>query len=158
VVAVRDNRVLLVRQYRLLADAVTLEIPGGKVDDGEDPAEAVARECREETGYACADLQPLLTYYPGLDNVENRTSLFVSREVRRVAEFRSNPGEVLGFDWVEIDNCLELIFRGQMMDALTVTGILGFCVAHARSSDQGRGAASFAGPGSASPIGNGEAT
>jgi ADP-ribose pyrophosphatase len=158
VVAVRDGRVLLVRQYRLLPDAVTLEIPGGKVEDGEDPAEAVARECLEETGYACAGLRPLLAYYPGLDNVENRTSLFVSEAVRREAAFRPDPSEVLGFDWVEIDDCLDLIFRQQLTDALTIAGILGYCVARSRASGQGRGAASGAGTDPAAPIGGGGAT
>ena len=43
--------VLLVRQFRPGPEAVLLELPGGGVNPGEDPAEAAARELLEETGY-----------------------------------------------------------------------------------------------------------
>jgi 8-oxo-dGTP pyrophosphatase MutT (NUDIX family) len=46
-----DGEVVLVRQYRHGDQRITLEIPGGLVDAGEDPATAALRECLEETGY-----------------------------------------------------------------------------------------------------------
>src|SRR5690242_13102068 len=51
----RDERVVLVRQYRAGVDRVCLEIPGGMVDPGEEPAQAAARELVEETGYTTAN-------------------------------------------------------------------------------------------------------
>ena len=71
VVAVKEDKILLTAQYRFLIDAVTWELPGGRVDEGEDSITAAHRECIEETGYACNLLHPLITYRPGLDNVEN---------------------------------------------------------------------------------------
>ncbi|MCC7438709.1 MAG: NUDIX hydrolase [Armatimonadetes bacterium] len=56
VVALRDDgHVILVRQYRHGSDEITLEIPGGIVDDGETPQEAARRELLEEAGYNCAE-------------------------------------------------------------------------------------------------------
>lgn len=52
VVAITDDgRVAMVRQYRYPVDKVTLEIPAGKLDAGEEPLVCAKRELKEETGY-----------------------------------------------------------------------------------------------------------
>src|ERR671921_325709 len=51
-----DGRVVMVRQYRFGIAENTLEVPGGMVDPGEEPARAAARELEEETGYRAASL------------------------------------------------------------------------------------------------------
>lgn len=47
-----DDRIVLVEQFRFGVGVHSLEIPGGIVDPGEDPAASAARELLEETGYA----------------------------------------------------------------------------------------------------------
>src|SRR3954463_14451488 len=54
-----DGHFVLVRQYRHGVDAPTLEIPGGIIDEGQDPAGAALRELREETGYGDGTLAAL---------------------------------------------------------------------------------------------------
>jgi 8-oxo-dGTP diphosphatase len=49
-VVLRDGRVLLTRRARGQHLAGMWEFPGGKLEDGESPEEALARECREECG------------------------------------------------------------------------------------------------------------
>lgn len=51
-VLTRDRQVVLAEQYRPGPDAIFLELPGGKVEAGETPKRAVAREILEETGYS----------------------------------------------------------------------------------------------------------
>lgn len=46
-----EDEIVFVRQYRHGTDSITLEIPGGCMDEGEDPLAAAKRELLEETGY-----------------------------------------------------------------------------------------------------------
>jgi ADP-ribose pyrophosphatase len=126
IVAIRGNDVLLVRQYRLLPDALVWEIPGGRVDGAEDPTEAAMRECAEEAGVACRNLQPILVYYPGLDNVQNRTSLFFSHEVEEIPDFQPQPDEAVERHWVPLTDAISMVFDGRIQDAMSVAGLLGF--------------------------------
>ena len=52
VVALTESgKIVLVRQYRTAIDRVTVEIPAGKLDPGEDPLDCAKRELHEETGF-----------------------------------------------------------------------------------------------------------
>ena len=53
------NEIVMIRQYRHGCQRITLEIPGGMVDEGESPEAAASRECQEETGYSVMKLQSL---------------------------------------------------------------------------------------------------
>jgi ADP-ribose pyrophosphatase len=48
----KDQKVVLVKQYRPGPKRVLMELPGGYIDENEKPLDAIQRECKEETGYA----------------------------------------------------------------------------------------------------------
>jgi 8-oxo-dGTP pyrophosphatase MutT (NUDIX family) len=120
------DRILLVRQYRFLINAIAWEIPGGRIDDGESPAQAAARELLEETGLRCHDLEPLLFFHPGLDTFHNPSHLFVSRRHERVAPFQPDPREVTECVWVPLEQCLQMIFRGEIVDSLSIAALFAY--------------------------------
>lgn len=126
VVVVRDEKVLLVRQYRFLVDDLSWEIPGGKIDDGESAEIAAVRECREETGVICRSLEKLLVYYPGLDNVQNRTTILFSNNVELPDHFVAVESEVVDMAWIPIATCMTMIANEIILDAMTITGILAY--------------------------------
>ena len=51
VIAIEDDRILLVREYRHPVDRIVTDLPTGSVSAGENPFDAAHRELREETGY-----------------------------------------------------------------------------------------------------------
>jgi len=125
-VAVRDGAVLLVNQYRLQIDDLSWEIPGGKVDDGETPPQAAARECLEETGFSPVNLQPLLNYHPGLDTLSNPTFLFYSEEGTQESGWDSDPSEVVQQKWIPLDQCIDMVFQQQILDSFTMVALLAY--------------------------------
>ena len=63
IVAVEGDDIVLVRQTRPGADERTLEVPSGKLEPGEAPHEAAARELAEECGLAATALQEIGTFW-----------------------------------------------------------------------------------------------
>lgn len=124
VLILREGNVLLVRQYRLLIDALSWEIPGGKVDTAETIEQAAARECLEETGLRCCRLEPLLYFHPGLDTCENPTHVFYCDDFDASPSHQPDRREVSELVWVPFPRCLEMVFEKQIVDGLTVNAIL----------------------------------
>ena len=122
VVAVVDGRVLLTRQYRLLINRLSLEVPGGGVESGETGAVAAARECLEETGVRCHDMRPLISYQAGLDVWKNYTQVFVSENCEEVVDAEHAAQRV----WMPVQECIEAVFTQKIQDSLSVIGLLAY--------------------------------
>ena len=123
VVAVRDGRVCLVRQYRVALGCMTLEIPAGKVDPAERRDVCAARELTEETGLVAERLELLTESYgaPGFTN--EHTSVYFAHGISQ-GEARLDEGEFLNVVWVPVDDAIAAIREGLIQDAKTVEGIL----------------------------------
>lgn len=80
-----DGRLLLVRQYRPVIEAFTIELPSGLVDPGETPEACVRRELIEETGHEAGVITPLGTLVPDVGRLGNRMHCFVASGARPVS-------------------------------------------------------------------------
>lgn len=119
--------ILLTRQYRHLIDRISSEIPGGKLDPGENLEDAARRECLEETGILCHGLAPLLSFQPGLDTLHNPTHLFYAREYEeRAGGGAIHTEEVSGLDWVPLERCIGMIASREIVDSLSIIALLSY--------------------------------
>lgn len=75
----RDGDVVMIEQYRHGTQEVTLEIPGGMVDDGEEPRAAAARELFEETGYRAESILPFGATRPNPAIMNNSLHSFLAQ-------------------------------------------------------------------------------
>ena len=60
VIITKEQRIVLVRQYRHALGTTTLELPGGILEQGESPKESAIREMHEETGYISDEVEFLM--------------------------------------------------------------------------------------------------
>ena len=123
IVAIRQDHVLLVRQYRLLKNGISIEIPGGRIEESESPREAAVRECEEETGIRCGNAALLIEYHSSLEILKNHTHVFYSEESLPISSDRSDR-----LLWVPMTECLRMVFDGRISDSLSVLALLAYQV------------------------------
>jgi len=86
-----EGKILLVRQYRPAVEQITLELPGGHVEEGETPEEAARKELREETGFAAEQFIALGDLAPDTGRLSNRMWCFFAPGAVRNPETKFEP-------------------------------------------------------------------
>jgi len=119
-----DDQVVLVRQFRHGSGRVGLEIPGGLIDPHEtDPAQAAARELREETGYAAERIVPLGVMNPNPSMMTNRCHAFLATGCRLVGELAMDPGEDIEVVTAPVADLDRMVARGDIEHAIVLATI-----------------------------------
>ncbi|MGI9951557.1 NUDIX hydrolase [Moorellaceae bacterium AZ2] len=118
-----EERVYLVRQYRYPIGKVTLEIPAGKLDPGENPEACARRELREEVGLVAENWQHLLTFYSTPGFSDEIMYLFLARDLSR-EKAQPDEDEFLEILSLPLEEALLKIREGEIMDAKTIIGLL----------------------------------
>ena len=118
-----DPQILLLRQYRYAAEGFLYEIPAGKLDDGEDPADCARRELVEETGCTPQRVEHLLTFYttPGFTDEKIHIFMAVGLSAGVTAHEKD---EFIEVETMSLSRALELVERGEIQDGKTALGIL----------------------------------
>jgi ADP-ribose pyrophosphatase len=117
-IAVEGGELVLVRQSRPGSGSRTLELPSGKLEDGESPAEAAARELAEECGLAAEALSEIGTFWaaPGYS-----TELVHVFEASGLSE--AHPAELDDDEDVEVERLPLAGALTQLDDAASIAAL-----------------------------------
>ena len=102
------QRYLLVRQFRVGAEAEVLEVPAGMLDkEGESPQDAMRREIKEELGYKVDHLEQIIQIYPSPGANAERITIYYAEVNQKIAPGGGEAGEgekltVEEFSWEEL--------------------------------------------------------
>ena len=127
----RAREVVMVRQYRHGPSDFVLEIPGGLVDDGEEPAVAAARECLEETGYRTGALHSLGSLNPNPALHSHRLHAFYAHDAVPAAPIQNTGTEQTEVELVPLDRLADMLRAGRIDHALVAATLWRFLHDHA---------------------------
>ncbi len=122
VLYVQDNKIPFVRQYRYAYGESVLEIPAGKLEQGEDPFHAALRELKEETGVCANDAKLLFVLYPSPGYTNEK--IYVYRALNGViSNATPDEDEFLTVEWIDVQKAKEMLLRGDFHDAKTIAAL-----------------------------------
>ncbi len=119
----RDNRVLMIKQYRHGIKEVTIEPPGGVVDKGEEPETGIQRELLEETGYQFESFEFLGKVCANPSTGDNYLHMFLAKGGEKIAEQNLDETEDVQVVLYTIDEVKELLRENKILQSLHVSCI-----------------------------------
>lgn len=120
---VTETDILMVRQFRYALGRETLEIPAGKVNDGERPDECARRELLEETGHRPDSIEFLYSYAPAVGYSDEQIHIFVARglvKVHRPVDER----EIISLESVPLSKAKAMVRKGLIRDGKSLLSLL----------------------------------
>ena len=120
------EEVVLVRQYRHGIRAVTLEIPGGLVEDHDTPEAAAERELYEETGYQASEMIPLGSVHPNPAIQNNLCYTFVAKDVFPAGSQHQDEKEDIEILLRPLEQIPRLIREGEITHSLVLAAFYRF--------------------------------
>ncbi|MBR4201612.1 MAG: NUDIX hydrolase [Oscillospiraceae bacterium] len=119
-----DGQVLMVRQFRYPHRQVTLEIPAGKLEYGENPLECAVRELKEEVGGEADHLEPLGALLPTPAYDEEVIYMYLARQISSRKAQSLDEDEFLDVIRMPLDEAVQMVMDDRIRDAKTQIALL----------------------------------
>jgi ADP-ribose pyrophosphatase len=118
-----DGRIVLVRQYRYPVDAHVWELPAGRLDPDEPPAEGAGRELEEEVGLRAGSMEPLLVFWTTPGFCDEVMHLFRATDMEPVPP-RPDEDERIETGTFTLEDARAMMTRGEIREGKTVVALL----------------------------------
>ncbi len=124
ILALVENRIILVKQFRYPYNEDTLEIPAGKLETGEDPLTCGIREFEEETGYRTESLTRFATIYPTPGYCDEILHLYEATDFALVEDpLASDEDEFIDVIYMDLETAHNKVVNQEIRDSKTVIAI-----------------------------------
>lgn len=120
ILALHDNKMIVVEQYRKPLEKSQVEIPAGKLDQGEDPQEAALRELEEETGFRAETIRHICSFYTSPGFADEILHLYFAENLVK-GSVHLDDDEFLECESITLEQARQYIAEGKISDAKTIT-------------------------------------
>jgi ADP-ribose pyrophosphatase len=121
----KDNKIVLVEQFRKPLEKSLVEIPAGKVEIGEAPEVTARRELEEETGYTTNELSFVTSFYTSPGFADELMHIYITDELEKMdTPPASDEDEFVEVLELTLDEAKELVEQERIHDAKTNYAIL----------------------------------
>jgi ADP-ribose pyrophosphatase len=118
-----DNKIIMVKQFRKPMESPILEVPAGKLDGDEDPADAALRELSEETGYTAGKLEKLTEFYPSVGYTTEVLHIYLATDLKPGA-CHPDENEVLEVMEMDLEEVYRMVMDGRIHDGKTIAAVM----------------------------------
>jgi ADP-ribose pyrophosphatase len=118
----RDDKMLLVKQYRHPLGKLIYDLPAGGIRREEDPQQAVLRELEEETGYTAENMVWIGRFNWAPSNMAGTVELFFTKDLKFKGKFHSD--EVANIEFMDFNMVLENVLKGEFIDSTLIIATL----------------------------------
>lgn len=119
-----DGNIILIRQHRLGNDELTLEIPAGLIEAGEDPQKAAIRELEEETGYKAGNIVLMNKLYSNPAIMDNLIFFYYAENCFKISDQNLDPSEDIQIELFPLSKLDELLNSGQITHQIIYNALL----------------------------------
>lgn len=119
----RDPLIVMERQYRHAAKEYLLEVPAGKLEEGEDPLAGAKRELLEETGFRAARWRKLVRYFASPGFLGEWMQVFIA-EGLTLGEAKPEYDEQLEIEVIPLSKLLAMMEEGKVHDGKTLISVM----------------------------------
>ena len=119
----KDGKILLVKQFRYPYKEITLELPAGKLNEGETPEQTAIRELEEEGGIIAGRVKKLFDVYPTPAYTNEIIRIYQAEDIKEGA-VNLDEDEFLSAVWMDKKEVKRMIDSGEIKDAKTLIALL----------------------------------
>ncbi|MFC4738023.1 NUDIX hydrolase [Bacillus daqingensis] len=135
IICFRNDKLILVYQYRKALGKVIAEIPAGKLDEGESPEVCAVRELEEETGIKAGSCRFLCSFYTSPGFADELVHIYIAEDLK-AGHKAADDDEFVEMAEVSLEEASAFIEDGTIHDAKTLYAVQYLQLQKERSSSR----------------------